>query len=167
MLQDEFETLYGKKVGEDEFEVINALYMLDNNETKQEFVARYKKMGKDELMSAFVASNQRSKEYSENLRKEKEEAVARAMRAERENERLRNELRKYESMDNDFNKTYVLAKVIAVQCHSFDENHIIPFIEGECCRALGPKEYFTTIRDAGCEPSRNDLDMMIKYMEEK
>ena len=64
MLQQEFETLYGKEVGENEFEIINALYMLNNNETKQDFVARYKKMDRDELMSAFVALNQGSKEYS-------------------------------------------------------------------------------------------------------
>lgn len=64
MLQHEFETLYGKEVGANEFEIINALYMLNNNETKQEFVTRYKKMSKDDLMSAFIALNQRSKEYN-------------------------------------------------------------------------------------------------------
>lgn len=64
MLKHEFETIYGKEVGENEFEVINALYMLNDNETKKEFVARYKTMGKDELMSAFIALNQRSKEYN-------------------------------------------------------------------------------------------------------
>lgn len=64
MLRHEFETLYGKEVGENEFEIINALYMLNDNETKQEFVTRYKKMSKDDLMSAFIALNQRSKEYS-------------------------------------------------------------------------------------------------------
>lgn len=67
MLQHEFETLYGKKVGENEFEIINALYMLNDNETKQEFVTRYKKMSKDDLMSAFIALNQRSKEYNHKL----------------------------------------------------------------------------------------------------
>lgn len=64
MLQHEFETLYGKEVGANEFEIINALYMLNNDETKQEFVTRYKKMSKDDLMSAFIALNQRSKEYN-------------------------------------------------------------------------------------------------------
>lgn len=64
MLQHEFESLYGKKVGEKEFEVINALYMLNDSETKQEFVTRYRKMSKDDLMSAFIALNQRSKEYN-------------------------------------------------------------------------------------------------------
>ena len=64
MLQREFETLYGKEVGANEFEIINALYMLNNDETKQEFVTRYKKMSKDDLMSAFIALNQRSKEYN-------------------------------------------------------------------------------------------------------
>ncbi len=64
MLKHEFETLYGKEVGANEFEIINALYMLNNDETKQEFVTRYKKMSKDDLMSAFIALNQRSKEYN-------------------------------------------------------------------------------------------------------
>ena len=41
MTQQEFETLYGKTVAEKEFEIINAMYMLDENETKQDFVARY------------------------------------------------------------------------------------------------------------------------------
>ena len=167
MLQHEFEALYGKEVGADEFEVINGLYMLNNDETKEQFVARYKKMSKADLMRDVVAANQKSKEYDRNLRKEKEGAVARAMQAERESERLRQELKKYEAMGNEYNKVYDLAKSVAIQCHSFDGDSAIPFIEGECCRALGAKEYFTTIRDAGCEPSRNDLDMMIKYMEGK
>lgn len=62
MLKHEFETLYGKEVGENEFEIINALYMLNDNETKQEFVTRYKTMKKEDLMSAFIALSQRSKE---------------------------------------------------------------------------------------------------------
>lgn len=68
MLKHEFEDLYGLKVGENEFEVINALYMLNNDENKQEFVARYKKMSKDALMSEFIALTKRSNEYENNLR---------------------------------------------------------------------------------------------------
>ena len=68
MTKQEFETLYGKTVGENEFEVINAMYMLDDNETKQQFVARYKKMGKDELMDAYIRLNSNSKKYTDGLR---------------------------------------------------------------------------------------------------
>ena len=45
MLKHEFETLYGKEVGKNEFEVINALHMLNDNETKKGFATRYKTMG--------------------------------------------------------------------------------------------------------------------------
>lgn len=65
MLQHEFETLYGKKVGKNEFEIINALYMLNDNETKQEFVTRYKKMSKEDLISEFVVLKQRRKDYED------------------------------------------------------------------------------------------------------
>lgn len=67
MLKHEFEALYGKEVGENEFEIINALYMLNDNETKQEFVTRYKKMSKEDLISEFVVLKQRSKEYNHKL----------------------------------------------------------------------------------------------------
>ena len=82
MTQQEFETLYGKKVGENEFEVINAMYMLDDNETKQQFVARYKKMGKDELMDAYIRLNSNSKKYTDGLNKQIKELAGRATVAE-------------------------------------------------------------------------------------
>lgn len=67
MLKHEFEALYGKEVGVNEFEIINALYMLNDNETKQEFVTRYKKMSKEDLISEFVVLKQRRKDYNHKL----------------------------------------------------------------------------------------------------
>lgn len=67
MLQNEFEGLTGLKVTEEQFEVINAMYMLDNNETKQDFCKRYMKMGRTELIDEMVKVNAQSKKYTNGL----------------------------------------------------------------------------------------------------
>lgn len=168
MLQHEFEQLAGIKVNESTYEVINAMYMSDDNMDKETFVKYFKKMN-------LLNYAEGRAEYTTKLRQEKEEQTARAMQAERENEKLRKildgEREAREMLSSKFKEEYEklegqyrdFAKTIAIQCHNYDES----FIEGECCRALGDKEYFTTLRDAGCEPSRNDLDMMVKHMEEE
>lgn len=131
MLQYEFETLYGKEVGENEFEIINALYMLNNNETKQEFVTRYKKMGKDELMSAFIALNQRSKEYCN-------KQTARVKELEKKH-------REFVAM-------------IASYAHQYDTELI--------CE-VGTLAYYKALLEAGCEPTKADLEMFVRVMEEQ
>lgn len=168
MLQHEFEQLAGIKVNESTYEVINAMYMSDDNMDKETFVKYFKKMN-------LLNYAEGRAEYTKKLRQEKEEQTARAMQAERENEKLRKildgEREAREMLSSKFKEDYEnlegqyrdFVKTIAIQSHDFDES----FIEGECCRALGAKEYFTTLRDAGCEPSRNDLDMMVKHMEEE
>lgn len=45
MLQHEFEKLTGMKVTEDQYEVINGMYMCDDNQTKQEFCKSFMDMG--------------------------------------------------------------------------------------------------------------------------
>lgn len=88
MLQHEFESLTGQKVTEEQFEVINARYMLNDDETKGEFCNRYKAMSKEELLNEWVKLNAKSKEYSHGLKKQYEEARNRAESAELEIKRL-------------------------------------------------------------------------------
>lgn len=45
MLQHEFEKLTGLKIDEAQYEVINAMYMCDDNQTKQEFCKSFMEMG--------------------------------------------------------------------------------------------------------------------------
>lgn len=45
MLQHEFEKLTGLKIDEAQYEVINAMYMSDDNQTKQEFCKSFMEMG--------------------------------------------------------------------------------------------------------------------------
>ena len=61
MLQNEFEGLTGLKVTEEQFEVINAMYMLNENETKGEFCNRYMQMSRTEVVNEMVKLNDRSK----------------------------------------------------------------------------------------------------------
>lgn len=67
MLQNEFEGLTGLKVTEEQFEVINAMYMLDNNETKQDFCKRYMQMDRTKLIDEMVKVNAQSKKYTNGL----------------------------------------------------------------------------------------------------
>ena len=52
MLKQEFEKLTGLDLTDNEFEMVNAIYMLSENETKQEFAMRFAKINKVELLSA-------------------------------------------------------------------------------------------------------------------
>ena len=88
MLEHEFESLTGLKVTEEQFEVINAMYMLNDDETKGEFCNRYMAMNKEEMLNEWVKVNAKSKEYSHGLKKQYEEARNRAESAELETKRL-------------------------------------------------------------------------------
>ena len=51
MTQKEFENLFEQTVTPEEFEVINCMYMQDENESKKDFVARLKFMSKPSLLA--------------------------------------------------------------------------------------------------------------------
>lgn len=57
----------GLEVTEEQFEVINAMYMLDNNETKQDFCKRYVQMGRSELIDEMAKVNAQGKKYTNGL----------------------------------------------------------------------------------------------------
>ena len=54
MTQQEFENLFEQTVTPEEFEVINSMYMQNENESKQDFVARLKKITLPLLLSEFA-----------------------------------------------------------------------------------------------------------------
>lgn len=88
MLQHEFESLTGITVEAGEYEVINAMYMLNDDETKQDFCKRFMEMDKADLLREWVKVNAQSKAYSHGLKKRYEEARNRAESAELEIKRL-------------------------------------------------------------------------------
>lgn len=150
MTQQEFETLYGKKVGENEFEVINAMYMLDDNETKQEFVARYKKMGKDELMDAYIRLNSNSKKYTDGLNKQIKELAGRATVAEQMVAELEQEQHEFLQMS-------------VVYLHSYKTDLLLDVVREK----MGALDYYKELLAAGCTPTKADLEMFIKELEGK
>lgn len=77
MTQQEFEQLAKVEVTFGEYEVINAMYMSDENMDKQTFVKRFMACN----LLNYVKSHA---EYIAKLRKDVEEQTARAMEAERE-----------------------------------------------------------------------------------
>lgn len=149
MTQQEFETLYGKTVAEKEFEIINAMYMLDENETKQDFVARYKKMGKDELMSAFIAVTARSNRHTEAV-------TARAMEAEREVKKRDQKIADLEQELHDF------LQMSAVYLHSYQTDVLTEAIREK----MGTLNYYKELLAAGCTPTKTDLEAFVKALEE-
>lgn len=149
MTQQEFETLYGKTVAEKEFEIINAMYMLDENETKQDFVVRYKKMGKDELMSAFIAVTARSNRHTEAV-------TARAMEAEREVKKRDQKVADLEQELHDF------LQMSAVYLHSYQTDVLTEAIREK----MGTLNYYKELLAAGCTPTKTDLEAFVKALEE-
>ncbi|MBQ6069963.1 MAG: hypothetical protein IJK84_10715 [Bacteroidales bacterium] len=148
MTQQEFETLYGKKVGENEFEIINAMYMLDDNETKQEFVARYKKMGKDELMDAFIRINDGSKKYTDGLNKQIKGLAERATVAEQIVTELKQDM-------------HELLQMSVVYLHSYKTDLMLDVVREK----MGTLNYYKELLAAGCTPTKADLEMFIKELE--
>lgn len=69
MLQNEFERLTGILITNVQFEVINAMYMADDNQSKQEFCKCFKEMGLINHVNYVV----RLKGERESLNKEKYE----------------------------------------------------------------------------------------------
>ncbi len=69
MLQHEFENLTGLKINEAQYEVINGMYMCDDNQTKQEFCKSFMEMG----LMAHVNYVVRLKSEHETLNREKYE----------------------------------------------------------------------------------------------
>jgi len=149
MTQQEFETLYGKTVAEKEFEIINAMYMLDENETKQDFVARYKKMGKDELMSAFIAVTARSNRHTEAV-------TARAMEAEHDCKKRDQKIAELEQELHDF------LQMSAVYLHSYQTDVLTEAIREK----MGTLNYYKELLAAGCTPTKTDLEAFVKALEE-
>ncbi len=69
MLQHEFENLTGLKIDKAQYEVINGMYMCDDNQTKQEFCKCFMEMG----LMAHVNYVARLKSEHETLNREKYE----------------------------------------------------------------------------------------------
>jgi hypothetical protein len=69
MLQHEFEQLTGVKITPEQYEVINGMYMCDDNQTKQEFCKSFMEMG----LMAHVNYVVRLKGERETLNREKYE----------------------------------------------------------------------------------------------
>lgn len=163
MLQQEFESLYGKKVSEAEYEIINGLYMLDENTDKKQFVDKYKGMTKEELMNAFVILNLQSKKHTDSLTKAMHDAEKKASEAERElgkeresSAKTRQELAELQQKHHDF------ATIAAVETHQYDRTATI----AACIETLGLAGYYKALLHAGCTLTQDDLKFFVETLEE-
>ena len=179
MTQQEFESLYGKKVIEVEFNLINCIYMLYDNETKQDFVARFKKMSKEELLADVAAILEARQQIIDHFKKEKEDAVARAMEAERRASKVSDkdleELREWHQREKELEGTidglnHMLAdaeqnhhdfvSVVAVSAHNYDTDAI----NKACAKEMGVKQYYRTLQAADCTPTKTDLNIFVETL---
>ena len=176
MTQQEFEQLYGKKVSNTEYEVINAMYMRYPNETKQDFVARYKNMGKGELMDEFAAIIHLSDAQEDALIKEKNNAIARAMEAERRAAKLEAEsnsvvtekvelkvklAKAVAALTETAQKLHDFAAITAVELHTSDKTATI----AACIETLGMAGYCRALLNAGCNATTEEIKLFIDKLE--
>lgn len=164
MTKEEFENLYGKKVQVGEFEVINAMYMLDENETKQQFVERFKKMNAAVMLANFadVLSNLRER-HAEELAamSDKDSKTLNEIRQHEKDlegtvDRLNHMLAEANRKHNEF------ASTIAVSAHSYDNESICK----ACVAELGVKQYYRTLQAYDCTPNKADLDIFVEATNE-
>ena len=160
MTQQEFENLFEQTVTPEEFEVINCMYLQNENESKQDFVARLKKITLPNLLAEFA-------KIFKQVQNEKNDAVARAMEAERRAARtdekvnmiyhLNQELAELKQKHHDF------AAMVAVEAHQYDKTAAI----SACIETLGLAGYYKTLLNAGCVPTQDDLKLFIEALEKK
>ena len=174
MTKQEFENLFGNTVTPVEFDVINSMYMQNENESKQAFVERLKKMNPRMFLAEFAVI------FKAEVAK-KEEATARAMEAERRAAKVSDkdleDLREWRQREKELLRTndclnnmlaeanqkhHDLVSTIAVSAHSYDNESICK----ACASEMGVKEYYRTLQAAGCMPNKADLDIFVEATKE-
>ena len=154
MTQQEFENLFEQTVTPEEFEVINCMYMQNENESKQDFVARFKKMNLRILLAEFA-------QIFKVVNKEKDDATAEQVavgikldKTEGLLKKTEQELTELQQRHHDFVST------VAVSAHAYDDDSICR----ACANELGSKQYFRTLQAAGCSPIKVDLDIIAELI---
>lgn len=164
MTQQEFENLFEQTVTPEEFEVINCMYLQNENESKQVFVARLKKITLPNLLAEFA-------KIFKQMQNEKNDAVARAMDAERRAARMVDDLDEKENVNDHLNqelaelkqKHHDFAAMVAVETHQYDKTATV----AACVETLGLAGYYKTLLNAGCVPTQDDLKLAIEALEKK
>lgn len=164
MTHQEFENLFGQPVTPAEFDVINCMYMQRENESKQAFVARLKKMDLPNLLGEFAVI------FKAEVAK-KEDATARAMEAERRAARMADDLEENGNMNNHLDQELAelkqnhhdFAAMVAVETHQYDKTATI----SACIETLGLAGYYRALLNAGCVPTQDDLKLIIEALEKK
>ncbi len=160
MTQQEFEKLTGLEVSFEEYEVANAMYMSHPNMDKQIFCKKFMEMGLVDYMKSRA-------EYTTKLRKEKEDATARAMEAERENikiaERNAAALKECDQKIADLEQElHDFLQMSAVYLHSYQTDILTEAIREK----MGTLNYYKELLAAGCTPTKTDLEAFVKALEE-
>lgn len=165
MTQQEFESLYGRKVSVSEFEVINAMYMLDENETKQQFIERFKKMNAAVMLANFsdVLSNLRERHAEEldAMSRRDCKTLNEIQQHEKDLEGTVDQLNHMLAEANQKHHDFVAS--VAVSTHDFDNTAICK----ACYDELGSAVYFRTLKANDCCPNRYDLELFIESTENK
>lgn len=159
MTQQEFEKLTGLQVSFEEYEVANAMYMSHPNMDKQVFCKKFMEMGLVDYMKSRA-------EYTTKLRKEKEDATARAMDAERENIKIAESnaaaLKERDQKIADLEQElHDFIQMTAVYLHSYQTDLLLDVVREK----MGTLDYYKELQAAGCTPTKADLEMFIKAME--
>ena len=154
MTQQEFENLFEQPVTPAEFDVINSMYMQRENESKQAFVARLKKMDLPNLLGEFAV-------IFKAVNKEKDDATAEQVavgikldRTEVLLKKTEQELTELQQRHHDF------VSVVAVSAHNYDTDAIYK----ACAKEMGVKQYYRTLQAADCTPTKTDLNIFVETL---
>ena len=155
MTKQEFEKLYRAEVTEDAFELINMMYMLDENETKENFVARFKNMSKLDVLDECQKVIRNIKDYYTHLiETNNKEFRERDKELSGTIDGLNHMLADEKQKHHDFVSTIVML------AHGFENNEICK----TCADDLGVKDYFKVMVHNDCTPSTNDIKIMYDYL---
>lgn len=153
MTQKEFEDLTGLKVDPKTYELVNGMYMANDTMEKRQFCKMFKEMNLGKW-----AEEQAN--YIRDLRDGASQMQESTARAEKESakriEELEAEVRGLKQRQRDF---YLMA---VVMLHNYQQDMLCQAI----AKQIGAKEYLMALKGAELAPTKGDLDIFVKMMEE-
>lgn len=154
MTQKEFEDLTGLKVDLKTYEVVNGMYMANDNMDKQTFCKMFKQMNLGKW-----AEDQAN--YIQDLRKCANDLGETASKVEKESAQriadLEQEVHDLKQKQNDF---YLMS---IVMLHSYQQDMLCQAI----AKQMGAKEYLKALKNAEVSLNKGDIDIVMDAIEGK
>lgn len=135
MTKQEFEQLTGLVTNDNQFEVINGMYMCSMNQSKQEFCKMFMEM---KLIKHVDNQLEKVSGLEEKLNAAKRICA------------------KFEELETNYTS---FVKWVAVQSHISAEN-----IASECSKKLGIYTYFRTLQENDCYPLKSDINIVVNSL---